>query len=147
VDHVNRTLDLTAVPPTTCRTFRRFPLGHGQDEYPPCASSMAEQFRWNSPLVFPVEPTSAILIDRWKMTRHLPPVSNYRAIASAIGEELSAHFRPSNGLSPELQRLLRQFPCSSAGDLAGRLQRSHEMWLTDGETRRVAEISLRFLSH
>ena len=50
-------------------------------------------------------------------------------VASAIGEELRAHFRPSNGLSPELRRLLRQFPCSSAGDLARRL-RSREMWLT-----------------
>ena len=82
-----------------------------------------------------------------QVTRHLPPVSNYRAIASAIGEDLRALYQPSNGLSPELRRLLRQIPCSSAGDLARRPQRSHEMWLTDGETRRMAEISLRFLSH
>jgi hypothetical protein len=82
------------------------------------------------------------MIDSWRMARHLKPVSNYSAIASAIGEELRARCQPSNGLSPELRRLLRR-----AGDLARRPQRSHEMWLTDGETRRMAEISLRFLSH
>ena len=81
------------------------------------------------------------------MGRHLTPVSNYRAIASAIGEELRARYQPSNGLSPELRRLLRQIPCSDTGDLAKRPQRSHEMGLTDGETRRMAEISLRFLTH
>ena len=81
------------------------------------------------------------------MARHLPPISNYRAIASAIGEELRARYQPSNGLSPELRRLLRQIPCSDTGDLAKRPQRSHEMWLTDDETRRMAEISLRLLSH
>ncbi len=77
------------------------------------------------------------------MARHLPPVSNYGAIASAIGEELRAVYRPTIELSPKLRRLLRQMPCSGP---ARRPQRSHEMWLTEGETRRMAEISLRFVS-
>jgi hypothetical protein len=80
------------------------------------------------------------------MARHLPPVSNYRAIASAMGKELRARYQPSNGLSPELRRLLRQISCSSAGNHARRPQRSHEMWLNDDETRRMAEISLQFLT-
>ena len=36
-----------------------------------------------------------------KMARHLP-ASNYRAIASAIGEELRDRYQSSNGLTPEL---------------------------------------------
>ncbi len=84
-----------------------------------------------------------IRIDRvTQMARHLPPISNYRAIASAIAEELRERYQPPNALSPELRRVLRQIPSSS---LARRPQR-HEMWLTDGETRRMAEISLRFVS-
>jgi hypothetical protein len=53
------------------------------------------------------------------MARHLKPVSNCGAIASAIGEELRARYQPTNGLSPELRRLLRQISCSSAGNLVG----------------------------
>jgi hypothetical protein len=75
------------------------------------------------------------------MARHLP-ASNYRAIASAIGEELRDRYQPSNGLTPELGRLLRQSPCSSTPPW--KRYRSHEMWLTDGETRRLAEISFGF---
>jgi hypothetical protein len=41
------------------------------------------------------------------MARHLLPVSNYRAIASAIGEELRAHYRPSKELLSELQKAIK----------------------------------------
>jgi hypothetical protein len=71
--------------------------------------------------------------------------SHYRAMTSAIGEELRARYRPPAQLSPELRRLLRQVPCSDTGNSASRPRLSHEMWLTDGEPRRIAEISLHFL--
>jgi hypothetical protein len=38
--------------------------------------------------------------------------SNYRVIASAIGQELRVRYEPPNGLSSELRRLLGQIPCS-----------------------------------
>jgi len=80
--------------------------------------------------------------------RRLSAASNYRAIASAIGQELRARYAPPNGRSPELRRLLKQIPCSDAlRDPVRRPHRSHEMWLTDDEPRRMAEISLHFLTH
>ena len=36
--------------------------------------------------------------------------------------------------------------CSDIRDAAARKRRSHEMWLADDEPRRLAEISLHFLS-
>ena len=47
----------------------------------------------------------------------------------------------------DLRRLLRQIRCSNTRYSGSRPRRSHEMWLTDDEPRRMAEISLRFLSH
>jgi hypothetical protein len=69
--------------------------------------------------------------------------SNYRVIASAIGQELRVRYEPPNGLSSELRRLLGQIPCS---DTVRKPYRSHDMWLTHDEARRLAEISLRFLT-
>jgi hypothetical protein len=40
--------------------------------------------------------------------------SNYRVIASAIGQELRARYEPPNELSSELRRLLQQFPRSDS---------------------------------
>jgi hypothetical protein len=40
--------------------------------------------------------------------------------------------------------LLRQIPCS---DTVRKPHRSHDMWLTHDEARRLAEISVRFLTH
>ena len=68
--------------------------------------------------------------------------SNYRVIASAIGQELRVRYEPPNGLSSELRRLLGQIPCSEA---VRKPRRSHDMWLAHDEARRLAEISLRFL--
>jgi hypothetical protein len=78
----------------------------------------------------------------------LPFVSSqYRAMTSAIGEELRARYPPPDQLSPELRRLLlKQIPCSNTRHSGSRPRRSHEMWLTDDEPRRIAEISLHFLS-
>jgi hypothetical protein len=48
-----------------------------------------------------------------------------------------ARYAPSNGLSPELRRLLKQIFCSDGlRDSVRRPHRSHEMWLTDDEPRR-----------
>jgi hypothetical protein len=77
------------------------------------------------------------------MPSHPSAASNYRAIASAIGQELRERYQPPNGLCPELRRLLGQIPCS---DAVRKPRRSHEMWLTHDEARRMAEISLRFLT-
>jgi len=71
--------------------------------------------------------------------------SNYRAIVSAIGQELHACYQPLNALTPEL-RLLLTGRSRTDCDSARRLRRPHEMWLTDDEPRRMAEISLRLLS-
>ena len=72
--------------------------------------------------------------------------SQYRAMKSAIEEELRARYQPADQLSPELRRLLRQIPCSDIRDAAARPRLSHEMWLTDDEPRRIAESSLHFLT-
>ncbi len=69
-----------------------------------------------------------------------------RAMTTAIGEELRARYQPPDQLSHELRRLLRQIRCSNARHADSRPRRSHEMWLTDDEPRRIAEISLHFLS-
>ena len=73
-------------------------------------------------------------------------LSQYRAMKSAIEEELRARYQPADQLSPELRRLLRQIPCSDIRDAAAKKRRSHEMWLADDEPRRLAESSLHFLS-
>jgi hypothetical protein len=87
------------------------------------------------------------------MSHHPPPAgglpfvsSQYRAVTSAIGEELRARYLPPDQLSPDLRRLLRQIQCSNTRRSGSRPRRSHEMWLTDDEPRRIAEISLHFLS-
>jgi hypothetical protein len=80
------------------------------------------------------------------MPSHLRTESNLRAIASAIGLELRTYCRPPNGHSPELRGLLRKIACSGTRDLANWPRGSHEMRLTDDEPRRLAEISLQFLS-
>jgi hypothetical protein len=88
------------------------------------------------------------------MLNHLPEagrmrfvLSQYRAVRSVIGEELRARYQPSNQLSHELCRLLRQIRCSSNIRRSGsRSRRSHEMWLCDDEPRRMAEISLHVLT-
>ena len=72
--------------------------------------------------------------------------SAHRAMTTAIGEELRARYQPPDQLSPELRQLLRKVPCSGTRHSCSRPRRSHEMWLTDDEPRRIAEISLRFLS-
>jgi hypothetical protein len=79
-------------------------------------------------------------------TGRLPFVSSqYRAMTTVIGEELRARYQPS-GLSHELSRLLRQIRCSTTRHSGARPRRSHEMWLTDDEPRRIAEISFHFLA-
>jgi hypothetical protein len=79
-------------------------------------------------------------------TGGLPFVSSqYRAVTSAIGEELRARYQPPDQLSHELRRLLRQIPCSNTRHAGTKPRRSHEMWLIDDEPRRIAEISLHFL--
>ena len=87
------------------------------------------------------------------MPYHPPPAGRlpfvswqYRAMTSAIGEELRARYLPPDQLSTDLRRLLRQIPCSHTRRSSSRPRRSHEMWLTDDEPRRIAEISLHFLS-
>ena len=77
------------------------------------------------------------------MPSHPSAASNYRALASAIGQELRARYQPPNGLSHELRRLLGQIPCS---ETVRKPRRSHDMWLAHDEARRLAEISLRFLT-
>jgi len=79
------------------------------------------------------------------MQRHLPTASNYNAIVWAIGQALQTRYQPPNELSPELRRLVRLGPCCNRLGDARRPRQSHEMWLTDNEPRRMAEISLRFL--
>jgi len=80
-------------------------------------------------------------------TGRLPFVSlQYRAVTSAIAEELRARYQPADQLSYELQRLLRQIRCSNTRHAGSRPRRSHEMWLTDDEPRRIAEMSPHFLS-
>src|ERR1700758_4010761 len=70
-----------------------------------------------------------------------------RAMTTAIGEELRARYQPRDQLSPELHQLLRKvLRCSDTRHPCSRPRRSHEMWLTDDEPRRIAEISLHFLS-
>ena len=69
-----------------------------------------------------------------------------RAMTTAIGEELRTRYQPPDQLSPELRQVLRKVQCSDTRHPYGRPRRSHEMWLTDDEPRRIAEISLRFLS-
>src|SRR4029077_2792700 len=69
--------------------------------------------------------------------------SNHRVIASAIGQEFRVRYEPPNGLSSELRRLLGQIPCS---DTVRKQHRSHDLWLTNDEARRLAEISVRFLT-
>jgi hypothetical protein len=87
------------------------------------------------------------------MLGHPPPAGrlrfislHYRAMASAIGEELRARYQPLDQLSPQLRRLLRQIRCCGPRNSAHKWRRSHEIWLTDDEPRRIAEISLHFLS-
>jgi hypothetical protein len=72
--------------------------------------------------------------------------SQYRAVTSAIGQELRARYQPTGQLSHELLRLLRRVPCSNTRHADRKPRRSHEMWLCDDEPRRLAEISLHFLS-
>jgi hypothetical protein len=69
-----------------------------------------------------------------------------RAMTTAIGGELRARYQPPDQLSPELRQLLRKVQCSVTRHSCNRPRRSHEMWLTDDEPRRIAEISLHFLS-
>jgi hypothetical protein len=81
-------------------------------------------------------------------TGRLPFVSSqYRAMTSAIREELRARYQPPDQLSHGLRRLLGRIRCSDTRRSGSRPRRSHEMWLTDDEPRRIAEISLHFLSH
>jgi hypothetical protein len=68
------------------------------------------------------------------------------AMTTAIGEELRARYHPPDQLSPELRQLLRKVQCSDTRHSYSRPRRSHEMWLTDDEPWRIAEISLHFLS-
>src|ERR1700734_2755827 len=71
-----------------------------------------------------------------------------RAMTTAIGEELRARYQPPDQLSPELRQLLRKVHRSDTRHSYSRPRRSrsHEMWLTDDEPRRLAEISVHFLS-
>jgi hypothetical protein len=77
----------------------------------------------------------------------LPFVSSlYRAVAIAIGKALCAQYLPPDQLSHELRRLVKRIPCPNGRHAVARpRRRSHEMWLTDDEPRRIAEISLHFL--
>jgi hypothetical protein len=91
------------------------------------------------------------MVDRWPMPNHPPKKgkspfvsSRCRAVTSAIGEELRARYQLPNQVSHELRWLLRQIRCSTIRHSQPR--RPHEMWLTDDEPRRIAEISLHFLS-
>jgi len=72
----------------------------------------------------------------------------HRAMTTAIGDELRARYQPPDQLSPELRQLLRKVHRSDTHYSGSRSCRSpsHEMWLTDDEPRRIAEISLHFLS-
>ena len=80
-------------------------------------------------------------------TGRLPFVSpQHRAVTSAIGEELRARYQPPDELSHELRLLLRHIRCSNTRHAGSGPPRSHEMWLTDDEPRRIAEISLHFLT-
>jgi hypothetical protein len=61
------------------------------------------------------------------------------------------HTRHRIKLTPELRQLLKEVPCSDTHHSCSRPpcsgpRRSREMWLTDHEPRRIAEISIRFLS-
>ena len=73
-------------------------------------------------------------------------LSHYRAMTSAIGQELQARYQPPDEFSPELRRLLRQIPCSGTRRSASKPRRSHEMRLTDDEPRRIVESALHFLT-
>jgi hypothetical protein len=80
-------------------------------------------------------------------TGQLPFVSSqYRDIAFAIGRELGGLYQPPDQISPDLCRLLRQIRSSNTRCAGSRPRRSHEMWLADDEPRRIAEVSLHFLS-
>jgi hypothetical protein len=78
------------------------------------------------------------------MPRLSSATSNYSVIASTIGQELRVRYEPPNVLSSELRRLLGQIPHSNT---VRKPHRSHDMSLTHDEARRLAEISLRFLTH
>jgi hypothetical protein len=69
-----------------------------------------------------------------------------RNMTTAIGEELRARYQPPDQLTPELLQLLRKVHRSDTRHSASRPRRSREMWLTDDEPRRIAEISVHFLS-
>src|ERR1700735_565360 len=70
-----------------------------------------------------------------------------RPMTTAIGEELRARYQPPDQLSPELRQLLRKvLQCSDTRHSCSGPPRSHEMWFTDAEPRRIAQISLHFLS-
>ena len=62
-----------------------------------------------------------------------------RNMTSAIGEELRA-IPATDQLTPELRQLLRKVHRSDTRHSASRPRRSREMWLTDDEPRRIAEI-------
>jgi hypothetical protein len=70
----------------------------------------------------------------------------YRAVAIAIGKALCAQYPPPDQLSHELRRLVQRIPYPNGRHVVDRpRRRSHEMWLTDDEPRRIAEISVCFL--
>jgi hypothetical protein len=69
--------------------------------------------------------------DRGRMPSLPSAPSNYRVIASAIGQELPVRYEPPNGLSSELRSLLGQIPRS---DTVRKPHRSHDMSHKQEET-------------
>ena len=69
-----------------------------------------------------------------------------RAMTTAIGKELRARYQAPDQLSPELRQLLGKVHRTDTRHSGSRRRRSHEMWLNDDEPRRIAEISLHFLT-
>ena len=65
---------------------------------------------------------------------------------TAIGKELRARYQAPDQLWPELRQLLGKVHRTDTRHSGSRRRRSHEMWLNDDEPRRIAEISLHFLT-
>ena len=68
--------------------------------------------------------------------------SQYRAMKSAIEEELRAPYQPADQLSPELRRLPRQIPCSDIRDAAAKKRMKCGLLTTN----RVVSLKVRFIS-
>ena len=72
--------------------------------------------------------------------------SPHRAMTTAIGRNFARYTGHRINYRLRLRQLLKKVPCFGTRHSCNRPRRSHEIWLTDDEPRRIAEISLHFLS-